>query len=166
MYGSKPKPSTLVLIIFLATAFGVFYVALEASSSTFICLSTPNSNMHVIIPVEQETTVLLQYTHSVSRLRVVELYQVDGDTMVLKTVVMGDGRDVEHSYSGMVFMDGGNVLIEDVERRVEKIRLRVGGIGRPSITVGDKSLDLTSFPGVGEAVIIRVGSCEKMSFNS
>ena len=104
-------------------------------------------------------TATLSWMNSLFGLRVTEVYEARRGRLVQTKVAFslpGGGpppsvtpQDVDDLYH-----TGGPFAAEGLSRPVEKVIFRVGEIGNPTFTIGERTVDFTAEVGFGGTVIL------------
>ncbi|MFO1313920.1 MAG: DUF1850 domain-containing protein [Burkholderiales bacterium] len=99
------------------------------------------------------------YVHSVTRTPVVELYRVDGTTIVeveMRFAQPGPGLPTEAD-AGHAFVQRDGQLVVSMARRLPEIVMRVHRDQSPRITVDGRDVDLAAWG--NRAIAVRAASC-------
>jgi hypothetical protein len=104
-------------------------------------------------------TVVLTWTNSLFRLPVTEVFVAGSGVVTLTEITFADpaGREPPHVKPEDVddlYHTGGPFKAEGLSRPVSRVVFRVGEIGRPALTVGNRVVRFADEVGFGGAVLL------------
>jgi len=108
-------------------------------------------------PVFGGFTFATRIRHSVQLTPVYEYYRIeeDGTVMVTGTMLWDLGWGMPSSENARVRLEGGAIRLENMDRLIGTLRFRVNHIAEPFLFLGERSLDLRSYAGDGDLLILN-----------
>jgi len=95
----------------------------------------------------------LEYTHSVERTPVVELYRADAQGLrLLRMEFVSQGAGLPSTG----YVREGDRFVLKTDRFLNNLALRVSAVARPRLTVGRQTFDLLALAGDGGTVVLAV----------
>jgi hypothetical protein len=109
--------------------------------------------------IDAGSRIVLHYIHSIYRVDIYEVFEVSPDSeLILREVRIGDSsnimvgaRDLEDFY-----MNAEPAIIHDLNIRLKRLNIRIGEIGKPTITFNNNKISLYDIAGFGSLVTIMV----------
>lgn len=151
----RAPPRRLILVaLVLATLVTSGTVAATVPVDRALVVSDAETGDRLlVVPVEDGTTVDVEYTHSVEKTRVLDAYEVRGeelDNVRMEFSSYGAGlpanQEIERENGSFVF---------DPDRAYEQLVVNPGPIAGHTLIVGDERYDLVALSG-DEAVVLTV----------
>ena len=132
--------TVLVALVLVGALVGVG--ATTPTQRTLVVDDAATGERLLFVPVTENTTVALEYTHSVERNRVLDAYAVRGDRLVMTRMEFesyGAGLPADADVS---IEDGRFVF--DPDGTYAELYVKPGRIAGHELHVGDRSYDLVS----------------------
>ncbi|WP_323191151.1 DUF1850 domain-containing protein [Halostella sp. PRR32] len=141
-----------ILVVVTLVTGGAVAVAVPVDR-TLVVSDAGTGDRLLVVPVEDGTTVDIEYTHSVEKTPVVDAYEVREeklDNVRMEFSSYGAGlpanQEIERENGSFVF---------DPDRAYERLVVNPGAVAGHTLTVGDEQYDLVTLAG-GEAVVFTV----------
>lgn len=110
--------------------------------------------------IERVVPVRLEYTHSVERTPVVEVYVADTrDLRLVRMEFVSQGAGLPSAG----YVREGDRFVLKTDRRLDNLVLRVSAVARPRLTVGPRMLDLLPLAGDGGTIVLAVRSRPRLA---
>ncbi len=104
-------------------------------------------------PVRGAVAIRLEYTHSVERTPVAELYRADAQGLrLLRMEFASQGAGLPSAG----YVREGDRFVLKTDRLLNNLALRVSAVARPRLVVGTQTLDLLALAGDGGTVVLAV----------
>ena len=105
--------------------------------------------------------IVLHYTHSIYMKDIYEFFEVGSlHEFILRKIIIGNNshnrielKDLEEYY-----MNAESLIIEGLNMKFKTINIRVGEIGKPTITINNYKLNLYDIAEFGSLIIITIDS--------
>ncbi|WP_435067804.1 DUF1850 domain-containing protein [Haloplanus sp. C73] len=130
----------IVALLLVAVALGS--VAATTEETVLVVADAETGETYLEVPVENGTTVGIEYTHSVEKTRVYDEYTVRGDRLVMTRM--------EFESYGWGLPSGANVtrengtFIYDPPGSYERLTVAPGRVAGHTLSVGDRTYDLVA----------------------
>ncbi len=138
-----------VVVIGLATlitfaSVGFFSGTVPTTTSPTLIVTDANGTELVTAPIDPETEITIEYTHSVERTLVRDVYVVtDAGTLAMVRMEFssfGAGLPAQAE----VTQENGRYVYEPTNREYETLRIRTGHIADHDLIVGDERYDIAA----------------------
>lgn len=148
----------LTIIIFLLS-ITVLSITIHKVDGKELKIMVADSGKLYSYSIDAGSRIILHYIHSIYRVDIYEVFEVSPDSeLILREVRIGDSsnimvgaRDLEDFY-----MNAEPAIIHDLNVRLKRLNIRIGEIGKPTITVNNNKISLYDIAGFGSLVTIMV----------
>lgn len=141
----------VAVFVLVVAASTTGYVA-ATQPQTVLVLADADTGTHLrTIPVDDDTTITLRYTHSVEKTPVEDQYTVNGTTL--------DNTRMRFKSYGWGLPANANVTLQDgwfvydPDRRYDAITVQTGTVADHELVVGDTTFDLVAIADGGAITI-------------
>ncbi len=111
-------------------------------------------------PIRAPIPFRLEYTHSVERTPVTEVYQADAQGLHLRRMeFVSQGAGLPSTG----YVREGDRFVLRTDRLLNTLTLRVSAVARPRLIIGSRILDLLDLAGDGGTVILAVRSRPRLA---
>jgi len=116
-------------------------------------------------PLKEGQEVVLTWRNSLFNLMVREIFVARGGRLDLTDVTYADPRGIEPPLANAedldnLFQTGGPFRVTGISRPFKRLIFRVGKIGNPKLTIGEKQVEFAREVGFGGAVVLTVKTVE------
>jgi len=148
----------LTIIIFLLS-ITVLSITIHKVDGKELKIMVVDSGKLYSYSIDAGSRIVLHYIHSIYRVDIYEVFEVSPDSeLILREVRIGDSsnimvgaRDLEDFY-----MNAEPAIIHDLNIRLKRLNIRIGEIGKPTITFNNNKISLYDIAGFGSLVTIMV----------
>jgi hypothetical protein len=148
----------LTIIIFLLS-ITVLSITIHKVDGKELKIMVVDSGKLYSYSIDAGSRIVLHYIHSIYRVDIYEVFEVSPDSeLILREVRIGDSsnimvgaRDLEDFY-----MNAEPAIIHDLNVRLKRLNIRIGEIGKPTITFNNNKISLYDIAGFGSLVTIMV----------
>jgi hypothetical protein len=148
----------LTIIIFLLS-ITVLSITIHKVDGKELKIMVVDSGKLYSYSIDAGSRIILHYIHSIYRVDIYEVFEVSPDSeLILREVRIGDSsnimvgaRDLEDFY-----MNAEPAIIHDLNIRLKRLNIRIGEIGKPTITFNNNKISLYDIAGFGSLVTIMV----------
>lgn len=157
MTRTRPSRRLLVAVLFVLAVVVALGTAVQATASPQLVVSDQETGEELLAtPVDDGTTVTLEYMHSVEKTTVRDVYVVDGDSLRMTRMEFssfGWGLPARAEIDGTT--EDGEFYITFDNRTYESVGVVPGSVAGHTLVVGDTEYDLVERSN-GTAVRISV----------
>ncbi len=156
----RSRRRTLAACLVLLPVLGLTAWLLASARHTWLELSDAENGRRIAWALLSDGEhVIFNWTNSLFRLPVTEVFVAGRGVLTLTEITFADpnGREpprVRPEDVDDLYHTGGPFRAEGLSRRVGRVVIRVGEIGRPTIRVRDHVIQLTQEVGFGGAVLL------------
>lgn len=128
-----------------------------------LVLSDPaDGSVYATYPMEEGGTFGVEFIHSVNKSPVRDIYEIrDGELWNVQCIYYGFGAGVEEILlegESLSYGDNGEMIVSDIDHRMDKMIIIVGTISDHTLYLGDKTVSLRDLCGRSSKVLF---TCEK-----
>jgi len=136
------RRSGAVFLLLLVVAAGAGVAAATPAGQELVVADAETGETLLAVPVEENTTVALEYTHSVEKNRVLDAYAVrDGELVMTRMEFESYGAGLPANAD--VAIENGTFVF-DPDNTVDELYVKPGRIAGHRLHVGDRTYDLVA----------------------
>lgn len=132
----------VALAVLISIAFAVGAADTVAGEQTLV-VTDENGTELLTTPVDDETEVVVEYTHSVEKTLVRDVYVPDGETLVMERMEFSSFGAGLPSKAEVTVSDGRYVY-DPPSDEYSTLHLKTGGVADHDLIVGDERYDIAA----------------------
>ena len=157
----KLTTAAAAVMVFITAA--AFLPGCTQAEGYKLVLSDPaDGSVYATYPMEEGGTFGVEFIHSVNKSPVRDIYEVrDGALWNVQCIYYGFGAGVEEILlegESLSYGDNGEMIISDIDHKMDRMILVVGTISDHTLYLGDKTVSLRDLCGRSSKVLF---TCER-----
>lgn len=111
--------------------------------------------------VNAGSKIVLHYIHSIYRTDIYEVFEISSNSeLILREIRIGSSSNIRVGVKDLedCYMNAEPITINDLNIKIKALNIRVGEIGKPTITINNHRISLYDIAGFGSLVTITVDS--------
>lgn len=149
----------LTIIIFLLSITVLLGITIPKVDNKQLKIIVVDSGKLYSYSVNAGSRVVLHYTHSIYRTDIYEVFEISSDSeLILREIGIGNSSNIRVGVKDLedYYMNAEPTIIHDLNIKLRRLNIRIGEIGKPTITVNNNKISLYDIAGFGSLVTIMV----------